>query len=245
MNASLPAAGGGGNPDYIVTGADLTYSGSSEMFIAKFSSLNVLDWGTYVGGGEEETFNDLEVFADGRVAFVGLGNNTNGTLTEVNGAAGGSNSNGDTDGLIGVLNSTGTTFNYLDEIGGNNDDRINDVEIVGSTLYWTGSAESGFPTSVGAYDVTHNGSLDVIVGSVSAAGSTGYTATFYGGGGDNIGSDVKVVSQTKCDGTVESFLWYSAPQKAPFQRSISAANLFMTLPIMAVWIFSLLVSKPT
>lgn len=184
------------------------------MYIAKFTTNNVLSWGSYVGSTNDEVFNDLEVFADGRVAFAGYGN---GPLTEVAPAAGNSTSTNNTDGIIGVLNPTGTAFNYLDKIGstGNNtaNDRINDVTLVGETLYFTGSASAGssaanaFPTTAGVYDGSHNGNLDAVVGKVSSSGgAASYAATFYGTGNDDIGSGLKLVTQTKCDGTVSSFL---------------------------------------
>ncbi len=120
---ALPA--GPAAPDYITTGADLTFGGggagsTSDMYIAKFSSLNTLDWGTYVGGFGSDVFNDLEVFPDGRVAFAGYGSSS---VTEVNSAAASGSSD---DGILGVLNSSGTAFNYLDRIGGSGVDRIYD-----------------------------------------------------------------------------------------------------------------------
>lgn len=166
------------SPNYLPgTPADSTFDGDSnnndEMYIAKFGTINTLSWGTYVGGNSDDTFNDLEVFADGRVAFAGYGSSS---ITEVgSAAASGSNE----DGIIGVINTTGTSFNYLDKIGGSNNDRINDVEIVGSTLYWSGSAGSGFPTSAGAYDTAHNGNMDAVIGSVAdTGGAASYKATF-------------------------------------------------------------------
>ncbi|MEP6647576.1 MAG: GEVED domain-containing protein, partial [Saprospiraceae bacterium] len=211
VTTALPGA-------YISGGAaDATFGGASEMYIAKFTTNNVLSWGSYVGGSNDEVFNDLEVFADGRVAFAGYGN---GTLTEVNPAAANSTNANNTDGIIGVLNPTGTGFNYLDKIGsGSNgngasgeDDRINDVTIVGETLYFTGSASAGnggnpFPTTAGVYSTTFSGGLDAVVGKVaSIGGAASYAATFYGSGSDDIGSGLKLVTQTKCDGTVSSFL---------------------------------------
>ncbi len=146
----------------------------------------------------------LKFFADGRVAFAGYGV---GQLIETNSAAGRSTSTGNEDGIIGVLNATRTAFNYLDEIGGSNNDEINDVQIVGSTLYWTGSAESGFPTSASSYDTGHNGGLDAVVGSVSKTdGSGSYKCTFYGGSRDEMGSGTRPVNQVDCDGIVNSFL---------------------------------------
>ncbi|MEP6647289.1 MAG: GEVED domain-containing protein, partial [Saprospiraceae bacterium] len=197
-NAALPAS-------YISAGAaDVTFGTGSEMYIAKFTSNNVLSWGTYVGGTSDEVFNDLEVFSDGRVAFAGYGT---GQLTEVNSAAGRSTSTNNTDGIIGVLNATGTAFNYLDEIGGSNNDRINDVEIVGETLYWTGSAETGFPVSAsGVFDSSQNGGTDVIVGKVNAGGSSGYLATYYGTDSGDLGNGIKLVTSTNCAGVTTTFL---------------------------------------
>jgi hypothetical protein len=194
--------------NYITSGVvDNTFGGNSEMYIAKFTNNNSIVWGTYVGGPADETFNDLEVFPDGRVAFAGWGNNTTAGFPAVNPASTGSNSTGDTDGLIGVLNATATAYNYVEEIGGSGNDRINDIEIINGIMAWTGSVSSGFPTSAGVYSTTHKGGTDVVVGTVSTSGgSASYKATFFGGGGNDIGSGLQKVSQTKCDGTQTSFL---------------------------------------
>ena len=199
VGAALPA-------NYISAGAaDGTYAGGNEIYIAKFTSFNTLSFGTYVGGSNNNVFNDLEFFGDGRVAFAGY---ATGTMTEVNGAASSSNSTSTTDGVLGVLNNTGTAFNYLDKIGGSGNDRINDVEIVGNTLFWTGSASSGFPVSAsGVYDITHNGSTDVVVGKVDQAGGAGtYGATFYGTASADIGNGIRLVTQTDCEGNETVFL---------------------------------------
>ncbi|MGB4848812.1 MAG: GEVED domain-containing protein, partial [Saprospiraceae bacterium] len=208
VNAALPA--GPAAPDYIIgSPADATFAGASEMYIAKFTTNNVLSWGTYIGGANDEVFNDLEVFADGRVTFAGYGN---GTLTEFNPvvAATSSVATNNTDGIIGVLNSTGTTINYLDKIGANGNglnDRINDVEIVGDTLYWTGSASAGFPVSAsGVYDNSQNGSTDVIVGKVYSGGVTGYKSTYYGSTSADLGNGIRLVTSTSCAGVTTTFL---------------------------------------
>ena len=198
VNAALPAS-------FISAGAPSgTFGGGTDMYIAKFTSLNVLSLGTYVGGTGNEEFNDLEVFGDGRIAFAGSGT---GQLTEVNSAANRSTGS-DYDGILGVISSAGTAFNYLDEIGGTGADRINDVEIVDNTLFWTGSASSGFPVSAsGVYDNTHNGSTDVVVGKVGQAGGSGtYGATFYGTSSADLGNGIRLVSETNCQGVQTVFL---------------------------------------
>ncbi|MFZ1423323.1 MAG: hypothetical protein WAS55_05835, partial [Saprospiraceae bacterium] len=194
-NGTLPRT----SPNYFpVQAADTTYGGAGDMYIAKFSGLNNLVWGTYVGGAQADEFNDLEILTDGRVAFCGNGAST---LTEFNSAAGRSVVITNLDGIIGVLNSTGTTFNYLDEIGGAGNDRIQDCEVIGSKLYFTGDVATGFPTSSGAYDVSFNGGgTDAIIGAVDAAGTTGYIATFYGTSSNDLGNGIKQVTQSDCGG---------------------------------------------
>jgi len=185
------------SPNYIsASAAQTTFGGTSDFYIAKFTSFNSLSYGTYVGGSSAETFNDLEVLSDGRIAFCGYGT---GTLTEVNSAATGS-AGADEDGIIGVLNATATSFNYLDEIGGTGNDRILDLEYALGKLYWTGLGTSGFPVTVGAYDVSNNGGNDAVVGAVDVGGSTGFKATFYGTSGSDLGNGIKLVNQVSCSG---------------------------------------------
>ncbi|MBL0235360.1 MAG: hypothetical protein IPQ02_01715 [Saprospiraceae bacterium] len=108
----------------------------------------------------------------------------------------------------GSFKSDGTAFNYLDEIGGANDDRINDVEIIGTKLYFTGDVGNGFPTSPGAYDVTINNvnTTDAIIGSVPVTGGAPYVATFFGSNGNDLGNGIKLVTSNACDTIGESFL---------------------------------------
>lgn len=189
--ASLPTSG----PNYISAGAAQSgFGGGTDFYLAKFSSLNSLDWGTYVGGAGNETFNDLEILQDGRVAFCGY---TTGTFTLTNSTG---NSGSGEDGVIGVLKSTCSSYDYLDRIGGSGNDRFYDVEIVGENLYFSGSGASGFPTSAGAYDETFNGgSSDAVIGTVSTSGgSASYKATYYGSSGKDFGDGIRLVTKTGC-----------------------------------------------
>ncbi|MFZ1424963.1 MAG: SdrD B-like domain-containing protein [Saprospiraceae bacterium] len=200
VTAALPGA-------YISGGsADGTFGGTSEGYVAKFNTNNILEWGTYVGGSEEETLNDVEVFTDGRVAFGGWGNNTDASMTEFSPASSGSNNNGNLDGLIGVLTDDGSAFNYLEEIGGGNADKINDVEIINGIMAFTGAAESGFPTTAGVVYPSNAGNIDMILGVVNTNGGSGYKATYFGGSGADRGAGVQKVFQVQCDGTEEAFL---------------------------------------
>lgn len=51
---------------------DITYNGSTDMYLCKFNRINTLSWGTYVGGSSAETFNDLKFSQmDGLLSLVG------------------------------------------------------------------------------------------------------------------------------------------------------------------------------
>ncbi|MEO6189118.1 MAG: hypothetical protein ABIO44_00925, partial [Saprospiraceae bacterium] len=69
--AALPTT----TPNYLPDAAayDITFGGVQDMYLCKFSNLNIMSWGTYIGGTSTETFNDLEVFPDGRITFAGWG----------------------------------------------------------------------------------------------------------------------------------------------------------------------------
>ena len=198
--AALPTS----SPNYISSGVvQSTFSGTSDFYIAKFSSLNTLTWGTYVGTSSDATFNDLEVLNDNTIAFCGYATGTL-TASEVNSITTGSTGT-DEDGVIGVLNSTATSYNFLDKVGAssgtNKNDRINDVEIVGDTLYFTGSGGNNFPVSgSGVYhSAYYGGASDVIVGKCYRGGGSGsYKATFYGTSGDDLGNGIRLVSSISC-----------------------------------------------
>ena len=61
-------------PTYFGAAAyDTTFNGGSDMYIGKFAgaTVNKLTWGTYIGGAQNETINDIAIAPDGRVAFAG------------------------------------------------------------------------------------------------------------------------------------------------------------------------------
>ncbi|MBK9271542.1 MAG: T9SS type A sorting domain-containing protein [Saprospiraceae bacterium] len=202
--ADLPAAYDGG------PGWDLTYTGGQDFFMMKFSPLNTMNWGTYLGGTGNDVFNDLAVFPDGRVAFTGWGTST---LSEVNGAATTRSTGGNNDGFLGILSANGTSMLFLDEMGGANNDRLFDVEVYDDYLYYVGAVGSGFPVSAsGVYDATYNGgTTDALIGRYRIDG-TQYRSTFFGSTNPNnsiveLANALKQVTPVSCPGdTVQTFL---------------------------------------
>ncbi|MEP7273410.1 MAG: hypothetical protein ABI882_18060, partial [Acidobacteriota bacterium] len=184
--ATLPAA-------YISAGAADGAALGTEGYIGKFTTLSTLNFGTYVGGSANELVNDIEILADNSIVFIGT---TNSAITEVNSAA---TSGALDDVLLGVLNSTGTAFTYLDKFGGAGDDRGYDTDSFNGKIYFTGVGGTGFPTSSDAFDTTFSGTSNAIVGAVDVTGgSANFKATYYGGNNATLGNSLKLLTSSPC-----------------------------------------------
>jgi len=76
---------------------------------------------------------------------------------------------------------------YATFLGGSGDDAGNGIAVDASgAAYVTGHTEdaaTGFPTTLGAYDTTHNGRWDAFVAKLDASGGTLLYSTFLGGSG--------------------------------------------------------------
>jgi beta-propeller repeat-containing protein len=69
-------------------------------------------------------------------------------------------------------------------------DRFGNAYITGNTEQLLVSSD--FPTTVGAFDTTHNGSQDVFVAKLNSSGSALVYSTFVGGSGDDLGRSIAV-----------------------------------------------------
>ncbi|MFI5129281.1 MAG: hypothetical protein ACHQFX_04790, partial [Chitinophagales bacterium] len=59
------------SPDYLANAADNVFGGSYEGWIGKFTSINTLRFGTYIGGDSTDLINDFQVLSNGDVVFIG------------------------------------------------------------------------------------------------------------------------------------------------------------------------------
>lgn len=84
-------------------------------------------------------------------------------------------------------NAQGSAYLYATFLGGTDNDQphslvvdaANNLIIVGKTY------SSNFPTTTGAYDVTHNGGADIVVTKLNATGTALLGSTYIGGSGDD------------------------------------------------------------
>ncbi len=102
--------------------------------------------------------------------------------------------NGNGDGFVLRLNSTGTAAVYATYIGGIEVDVINGIDTdVNGEAYLAGWTESlDYPTTSTAFDPTYNGAQDAICTRLTADGSAADYSTYIGGSGFDVGFAMNV-----------------------------------------------------
>ena len=199
VEGAVPAA-------FIGNAAQSSYGGGWDMYVGKFTNFKTLTYGTYCGGSGNEELHDLQVFADGGVAFTGESASSSFPNLTNNAATGSSGT--DLDGVIGVIPSGGGAYSMLSKIGGvtagtgstlGASESFYGISIgFFDTLLITGySCSSDFPLGTGAssttrFQNTFGGVRDAIIGKVPRTGGSGtWQATYIGGSGDDVGNSLR------------------------------------------------------
>ncbi len=192
---------------------DDVFEGAHDSFVSKLDPTgSTLLYSTLLGGTFDAYYyeqSDLAVDEDGNAYVTG---------TTIDGAVGfpttpgafDTTPNGGTDAYAIKLDPDGGLA-YGTLLGGSGTDVGTDVAIdTTGNAYLTGSASSGFPTTVGAYDTSPNGGLDAYVAKLDPAGSTLVYSTLIGGdtteGGNGIAVDstgYAYVAGDAANGTVD------------------------------------------
>lgn len=162
---------------------DTTYN-STEAFVSKFNNNgSSLVYSTFIGpvsnSGGGNVHADgvfLSVDSSGNAYITGI---ADGTYPTTPGVFDTTTTNGV---FVTKLNSTGSVLLYSTFIGNGNPRAITTDDK--GYAYITGSALSGFPTTVGAYDVSNNGSFDAFVTKLDTNASSLIFSTYIGGSGN-------------------------------------------------------------
>ena len=156
-------------------------------------------YSTFLGGGGDDF--------GGRVAVDGAGNSyvtgaTNSADFPKTTGAFDQTHNGDFDAFVTKLNATGSGIAYSTFLGGVGVDFGSGIAIdAAGSAYVTGVTDStGFPTTPGAIDTTHNGDFDAFVTKLNATGSNLSYSTFLGGSAYDQGNAIAV------DGTGSAYV---------------------------------------
>ncbi|MBL0308154.1 MAG: hypothetical protein IPP77_00170 [Bacteroidetes bacterium] len=198
-----------GSPSYVVNAPDGSYDAGMDMYIARFTNLNTLAMGTFVGGNADDNLNDLNVFSDGAIAFVGYTSSTVASFPGlINPAGAYPSGSASQDAVVGVIPAAGGSFSMLSRIGGSSStDQFNGLTIgANDTIYVTGYTRSdNFPLgsdSLSRFRSTKNsgtGNDDGIIGKLPRTGRTGagnpWKATYFSGTGNDRGNTIRLYGQ--------------------------------------------------
>ncbi len=177
-NSGAPTTDIEGNGRYDYPG--MPSSGQvSTVDMGAYEAVPPLVWSTFLGGSSDDYGWGIAVDSAGCVYVTGA---TSSSGFPVQSGYDESH-NGNWDVFVTKLNADGTDIIYSTFLGGSGNDNnfcilVNDA----GEAYLTGdTGSSDFPTTSGAYDTSHNGSLDIFVSKLNASGNGLQFSTLIGG----------------------------------------------------------------
>jgi hypothetical protein len=194
---SAYVTGGTRSTDFPTTAGafDTTHNGGFEdAFVTKLNPLGTgLLYSTYVGGGGEDGGNDIALDTTGS-AYV-TGSTSSADFPTSVGAFDTSYAGG-FDAFVTKLNPAGSALVYSTYLGGTGTGQESGLGIaidVAGSAYVTGrTASTDFPTTVGAFDTTHNGAQDAFVTKLNPLGTGLLYSTYLGGTLDDGGLGIAI-----------------------------------------------------
>ena len=184
------------SPDFPTTAGafDTTYNTNRDAFVTKLNpSGSALVYSTFLGGFESDGANGIKVDSSGNAYVAGSTLSTSFPTTP--GAFDTThNPNEVFDVFVTKLNAAGSALIYSTFLGGTNGAIAPGIDLdTSGSAYIAGSTNSAdFPTTVGAFDTTPNGSTDVFVTKLNATASALIYSTFLGGGGIDTSGHIAV-----------------------------------------------------
>ncbi len=167
--------------------------GVSDAFVAKFDTGGRVVYATYLGGSGEDEARGIAVGADGALYVSGF------TSSPDLPAAGGRGYAGGLDAFLTKIGPNGSIA-WSRYLGGAVDDRAVALALDGGdNAYLTGEAQTGFPTTAGAFQPGPGGDFDAFAAKFTPGGALVYS-TFLGGPGFDDGLAIAV------DGSGEAFV---------------------------------------
>ncbi len=196
-DGSIYIAGQTASASLPVQGYDEGFSGEIDCFVAKFSSDGKqLEYGTYLGDGDEDVCNAIAVNDAGEVYVVGYTASldfptTDGAVQSVN--------MGGRDAFVAKLSADGASLLYSSFLGGSGDDTAYDIAVGANGVHYIvgDTASSDFPIADDAQSNLNRG-RDAFLAVVSADGADMMYSSYLGGSEDDFATAVAVGE----DGTI-------------------------------------------
>ena len=157
--------------------------GISDAFVAKLdASGSALLWSTFLGGRVSDFGRAIALDPSGNAVVTGR---TGGYDFPTTPGAYDESFNGDyTDVFVAKLDASGSTLLWSTFLGGGGQEEgyALAVDSSGNPVVTGRTYSSDFPTTLGAYDESHDGACDVFVAKLDVSGSSLLWGTFLGGG---------------------------------------------------------------
>ena len=149
----------------------------------------VLVYSTFLGGVRNDQGRDITVDASGNAYVTGFTDSVDFPTTI---GAFDTTHDGNGDVFVTKLNPAGSALVYSTFLGGSSRDFGFGIAVdTSGSAYVTGNSfSSNFPTTIGAFDTTHNGNFDVFVAKLNPSGSALVYSTFVGGDSLDEGHDI-------------------------------------------------------
>ncbi len=173
---------------------DTSANGSDDVFVAKINSSGTgLVFSTYLGGQNYDEGFGIAVNQSGDIFVAGAAGSVDFPVTS---GAYDTTFNGGADVFVARFGANGNTLIYSTYIGASQIDYAQDLAIDSSDnayiIVRTADTIVDYPTTVGAFDTTHNGIDDVAVTKINATGTALTYSTFLGGSGIDVGRSIAV-----------------------------------------------------
>jgi hypothetical protein len=169
---------------------DTIHDGDNDVFVARLDVAgSALLYSTFLGGWDFDYGDALASDAAGNATVIGTTTSPNFPTTP---GAFDTGNNGGSDAFIAKFNADGSALLYSTFLGGSQSEwgYALALDAAGNATITGGTWSTNFPTTPGVYDTSHNGSTDVFVTKLNAAGSDLLYSTFLGGSGSDDVSDL-------------------------------------------------------
>ena len=221
--------------DFPTPGGLFSISTSQDAFVSKFSPTGNLLWSTYLGGSAIESGNSIALDPLGTSVYI-TGNTDSGSpfpFPTTPGAYQTMIGTASTDCFMTKLNAAGDTLLYSTFLGGFSYDSAKDITVDAlGNAYITGYTGFGFPTTLGAYQTTINGSDDCFISKINPAGfglADLIYSTYIGGSGVDRSYGITVGKLTgiaTITGLTYSTSPVTVPPPFPFPTTAGAIKTF-------------------
>ena len=172
---------------------DTTHNGDHDVCVLKLAADGgTLLYSTFLGGSGLDLGFDLALDGAGNTVVTGYA----GSGFPTTGGAYDTGHNGGRDAFVAKLSPAGDSLLYSTFLGGGADDEGWELALSseGNTIVAGTTGSSGFPTTAGAYDTSHNGGWDAFVLKLSVDGDALSYSTFLGGSGTDYGQELALDS---------------------------------------------------